>query len=86
MIEGSRRLLVMDLFLYNDFQGKYPETTRLLSGELTERLVRHKAAHPGMRIVLITDPINTVYGALPSAQFERLREAGDCAWDGLGAP
>lgn len=76
MIEGSRRLLVMDLFLYNDFQGKYPETTRLLSGELTERLVRHKAAHPGMRIVLITDPINTVYGALPSAQFERLREAG----------
>jgi len=76
MIERSRRLLLLDLFLYNDFQGEHRETTRLLSGELTERLVRHKLAQPGMRIVLITDPINTVYGALPSAQFERLREAG----------
>lgn len=76
MIERSRRLLVLDLFLYNDFQGTHRETTRLLSGELTERLCRRKAAHPALRIVLITDPINTVYGSLPSAQFERLREAG----------
>ena len=76
MVEQSRRLLVLDLFLYNDFQGKHPERTRLLSGELTDRLVRHKTEYPSIRIVLITDPINTVYGALPSAQFERLRRAG----------
>ncbi len=25
---------------------------------------------------MITDPLNTVYGSLPSAQFERLRRAG----------
>lgn len=76
MIEHSRRFLLVDMFLYNDFQGKEPETTRLLSGELTDALVSRKVRNPDMTIVLITDPINTVYGSLPSAQFERLREAG----------
>ena len=75
MIERSRRFLLIDMFLYNDFQGKEQETTRLLSGELTEALVRHRARHPDMKIIVITDPINTVYGSLPSAQFDRLRDA-----------
>ena len=38
LIEKSRKFLLLDLFLYNDFQGKEQETTRLLSGELTDVL------------------------------------------------
>lgn len=76
LIEQSRRFLLLDMFLYNDFQGKEEETTRLLSSELTERLVNHIRRNPNMEIVVITDPINTVYGSLPSKQFERLEEAG----------
>jgi phosphatidylserine/phosphatidylglycerophosphate/cardiolipin synthase-like enzyme len=76
MIEKSRRFLLLDMFLYNDFQGKEPETTRLLSGEFTDALVSHKKANPDIRILVITDPINVVYGSLPSEQFARLRQAG----------
>ncbi|MDH3440662.1 MAG: phospholipase D-like domain-containing protein, partial [Gammaproteobacteria bacterium] len=76
LIEKSRRFLLLDMFLYNDFQGKEQETTRLLSGELTDRLVEHSRRNPHMKIVVITDPINTVYGSLPSKQFRRLEEAG----------
>ena len=76
LIEKSRRFLLLDMFLYNDFQGKEQETTRLLSGELTDRLVNHCRRNPDMKIVVITDPINTVYGSLPSKQFSRLEEAG----------
>ncbi len=76
LIEKSRRFLLLDMFLYNDFQGKELETTRLLSGELTDALVRHKGNNPEMTIIVITDPINTVYGSLPSLQFARLRDAG----------
>jgi len=76
LIEKSRKFLLLDLFLYNDFQGKEQETTRLLSGELTDVLVSHKESNPEMTIIVITDPINTVYGSLPSPQFARLREAG----------
>lgn len=75
LIEGSRKLLLLDMFLYNDFQGRHEETTRLLSSELTSMLLRQRHRHPSMPIVVITDPINTVYGALPSAQFEELRNA-----------
>ena len=76
MIDAAKRLVLLDFFLFNDFQGKRAERTRLLSGELTERLVRRKREQPDIRIVLITDPINVVYGAVPSPQFERLRAAG----------
>ena len=37
------------------------------------------AAHrrsPEMPIVLVTDPINDIYGGDPSPQFETLRKAG----------
>ena len=76
MIGRSRMFLLLDMFLYNDFQGKERETTRLLSGELTALLVNHKKRYPEMNIVVVTDPINTVYGSLPSPQFARLREVG----------
>lgn len=76
IISRSRKFLLLDMFLYNDFQGKEQETTRLLSGELTDILAEHKAEHPDMTIIVITDPINVVYGSLPSAQFTRLRECG----------
>ena len=76
LIAQSRKFLLLDLFLYNDFQGKEQETTRLLSGELTEILVEHKRQHPEMTIIVITDPINTVYGSLPSAQFQKLEASG----------
>jgi hypothetical protein len=76
LIATSRRFLLLDLFLYNDFQGKEQETTRLLSSELTEALVRHKRDNPGMTIIVITDPINTVYGSRRSPHFTQLEESG----------
>jgi phosphatidylserine/phosphatidylglycerophosphate/cardiolipin synthase-like enzyme len=76
LIAGAERFILLDMFLYNDFQGPTPETTRALSGELTERLIAQKRKHPAMDIFVITDPVNDVYGSMPSAQFERLRAAG----------
>ena len=76
IISKAERLIVLDMFLYNDFQGPVPETTRALSHDLTEALVERKQQQPGIEIVVITDPVNTLYGSLPSAQFARLREHG----------
>ena len=76
LIAKSRRFLLLDMFLYNDFQGKEQETTRLLSGELTEVLISHKRQNPEMTIIVITDPINTIYGSRPSPHFRRLEECG----------
>jgi hypothetical protein len=76
MIRRARRLVLLDMFLYNDFQRGQLDITRPLSGELTDTLLRQKETYPDITIVVITDPINTVYGSLPSDQFERLRDAG----------
>jgi len=76
IIADAEKLIVLDMFLYNDFQGPVPETTRALSSELTEALVTRKAQVPDINIIVITDPLNTLYGGLPSAQFEQL-EASD---------
>lgn len=73
MIAQAQRLVVLDMFLFNDFGGT---ALRPLSGELTEALLARKDAVPGLRIVVVTDPINTVYGGLPDPRLERLRAAG----------
>jgi len=76
IIGAARRFIVLDMFLYNPFLGEATEPTRRLSHELTEALVERKRQHPELEVIVITDPINTVYGGLASAQFERLRDAG----------
>lgn len=76
LIAGARRLIVLDVFLYNDFQGPEPETTRALTAELTGALLARKQAVSEIEIVVITDPVNSLYGALPAPWLIRLQEAG----------
>lgn len=76
IIAEAREIILLDMFLYGDFQGPVPETTRLISGELTDALVAKKLNFPKMEIVVITDPVNELYGGLPSPYFKRLKEAG----------
>lgn len=76
IIAGANELILVDMFLYNDFQGPVPETTRALASELTDALIAKKVSRPEMQILVISDPINVLYGGLPSAYFERLEDAG----------
>lgn len=76
MIAAAEKVIVVDMFLWNPFQGVVKESHRSLSQELTDALVRKKVARSDIDIVVITDPINTVYGGQSSAQFDALKEAG----------
>ena len=76
LIAQAQQLIVLDLFLYNDFAGAVDAQHRPLSSELTEALVRRARTVEGLTVVLITDPINQVYGGLRSPGFTALRAAG----------
>jgi phosphatidylserine/phosphatidylglycerophosphate/cardiolipin synthase-like enzyme len=76
IVRGAERFLLVDMFLYNDFQGESPETTRALSAELTHALIEQKRRYPELRAVVVSDPVNTVYGGIRSKHFDALREAG----------
>jgi hypothetical protein len=76
MIAGAQQFILIDMFLYNDFQGADVERTRALSSELTQALVAKKKSSPEIDITVVTDPINTVYGGQGSEQLAALEAAG----------
>lgn len=76
LIGGAERLIVLDMFLINEFAGDVAQGYRPLSGQLVEALIARKQAREDLTVVLITDPFNTLYGGRRSAQFQELREAG----------
>ncbi|MDT0501257.1 MULTISPECIES: phospholipase D family protein [unclassified Halomonas] len=77
LIGQARRLVVADMFLFNDFAGSAAgEAFRPLSAQLTQALIDQKRDYPELDAVVITDPLNTLYGGLALDHFERLRQAG----------
>jgi hypothetical protein len=79
LIGTARDFLVVDFFLFNDQGGALsPNNTpfRPLSSELANAIIARKQAVPGLRVLLITDPINNVYGSEPSTLLASLRQAG----------
>ena len=76
MVAGAESLLVIDMFLFNDFTGKEDRIHRALSRELTDAIIARLQVRPGLRCWLITDPLNTLYGGLESANLARLRAHG----------
>ena len=79
MVDAARELLVLDFFLFNDLAGETSSGAaphRALSSELARHLLERRRAQPEMRIVLITDPINDMYGGAPSPLLAELRAAG----------
>src|SRR5690554_2717339 len=82
IIDQARRLVVLDMFLFNEFAGQHGY--RPLSSELAGALIRARENHPDLEVVLITDPFNTLYGGVRNPHLERL-PASNPLWTGLWA-
>lgn len=76
LVKDARRIVLLDIFLYNNFHGTKENSYRQLSGELTDALLAQKKKHPEINIILVADPINTVYGGEVNPYFEQLKQAG----------
>ena len=77
LIDGAERLIVLDMFLFNDFAGASDDADlRPLSAEVADALIQRKEQRPDMPVILITDPINTLYGGIENDHLHRLEAAG----------
>jgi phosphatidylserine/phosphatidylglycerophosphate/cardiolipin synthase-like enzyme len=77
LIANAREYLVLDFFLFNGQRGATAaKPHRELSAEVREALLALKRQYPAIHILVIADPINDVYGALPSRDLAALRDAG----------
>ncbi|WP_083821467.1 phospholipase D family protein [Methylophaga thalassica] len=76
MIANARHIVLVDMFLFNDYLGKGSEQHIPLSDELSNALIAQKKRYPDLQIHVISDPINSLYGGLPSKHFVELKAAG----------
>jgi phosphatidylserine/phosphatidylglycerophosphate/cardiolipin synthase-like enzyme len=79
-IDNAATFVVLDFFLFNDDMGASTGSAnaslRPLSRELADHLLARKRALPALQVLLITDPINDVYGGRPSPLLAELSRAG----------
>lgn len=74
LIGQAEQLVVLDMFLFNNSgSGDDFET---LADALTSALIQRLEQVPELQVVVITDPLNTVYGGLHQTHLNRLRDAG----------
>lgn len=76
LIRQAERLVVLDMFLLNDFAGDAAAGHRALSAELVAILAERRRERPALEAVLITDPFNSLYSGLDSPALAALSEAG----------
>lgn len=75
LIEEADDFIVLDMFLFNDNysnKDKYKNLSKILS----EKLIIKKKENPDMRIVFITDAINTFYGSYSNPYIEDMKNTG----------
>ena len=75
MIGRADSFICLDMFLWNPWKGSVPEGHRKLSTELAEALIRRKGEAPDLDILLLTDPINRIYGDTAPDFYHRLSQA-----------
>jgi phosphatidylserine/phosphatidylglycerophosphate/cardiolipin synthase-like enzyme len=76
LIDNAEQLIVLEMFLINDFAGRTDDGYRALSGQVFERLLARRQARPDMQIILIIDPFNRLYGGVESDRLDALKAAG----------
>lgn len=77
MIEQARDFIVADFFLVNEFAGESAEKDGTpLSQRFVEALIAARERNPDLQAIFITDPFNTLYGAVGNPGFDRLEAAG----------
>ncbi len=80
VIGAAREFVVLDQFLFNAHGGASGAAgappLRPLSRQLVDALLDVHRNRRAMRILVITDPINDVYGGDPSPELRALQDAG----------
>ncbi len=75
-IDQAQEYILLDMFLYNDYLGGEESAYRNISAELTRKLVNKKKQIPGIKIDVLTDPINCAYQGGTFHLGDSLEKAG----------
>ncbi|MFT8323127.1 MAG: phospholipase D family protein [Bacillus sp. (in: firmicutes)] len=74
-IERAEEFIVMDMFLFNKDNDKdqpYPAITETI----TKALLKKKEQNPSIKIIFITDKVNTAYSSYFPPEFKKMKDSG----------
>ena len=79
-VRSAETFLIVDFFLWNDWQGRFAKNNgqelRPLGSELAEAIIEKRKSNPEMPILIITDPINRLYGSDHPKFFQPFEDLG----------
>ena len=77
-IRAAETFVIADFFLWNPWEGAIEAGggLRPLADELAAALIEKRLTNPDMPMLVITDPINRIYGDQAPALYARLADAG----------
>lgn len=71
-IDEADDFIIMDMFLFNGYQTgdkAYPK----IAERITDSLIKKKQQNPQIKIIVITDPLNTFYGSYTPEHIKKLK-------------
>ncbi|MEI2464908.1 phospholipase D-like domain-containing protein [Niallia taxi] len=74
-IDEAEQFIVIDMFLFNSDTND-DQTYPKIAKAVTDKLVEKKEKNPAMKLIFITDPVNTTYHSYPTPELTRLKNSG----------
>ena len=79
-VQSAETFLILDFFLWNEWQGRFAKNNAQeltpLGNQLADAIIDKRRANPEMPILIITDPINRLYGDKNPQFFQPFEELG----------
>ncbi|MBM7649852.1 HKD family nuclease [Bacillus ectoiniformans] len=75
IIDEADEFIVLDYFLFNSYHEKKKEYPAI-TDKITKKLIEKKKANPDMKVIFISDEVNTSYLSHEVPQFEQMKKAG----------
>ena len=76
VIDNAKDYLIVEMFLFNDLYNKDKEHFPEFAKEYTERLVKKQKENPNLKVYILADENNNLYGAFEHPFITSMKNAG----------
>ena len=76
VVDNAKDYLVIEMFLFNDIYNKDVDKFPEFAKEYTRRLVKKKMENPNLKVYILSDENNNLYGAFEHPLITEMKNAG----------
>lgn len=76
VLNNAKDYLIIEMFLFNDIYNKDKENFPQFAKEYTEKLVKKKRENPNLKVYVLSDENNNMYGAFEHPFIKEMKNAG----------